>query len=165
MPKRSTVTILCAFTRYVANSLEDSIQVDVMYLDFRRAFDSIDHSILCNKLKELAISDNLLRWISSYLQRRSYAVKVGSAISNSFCSTSGVPQGSPRLGPLLFLLFVNDITILILNAKCLLHADDMKLFKAAPRHRDLCTLLNAQLPVPSVFLLSKHCIRLLCCHI
>lgn len=96
------------------------MKVDVVYTDFSKAFDKMSHSILINKLKEVGIHGDLLRWLSSDLQNHSQTVTVNVHCSSSVPITSGVPQGT-HLGPLLFKLYINDVIHIIL-----LFADDMK---------------------------------------
>ncbi|EFO98831.1 hypothetical protein CRE_20163 [Caenorhabditis remanei] len=97
-----------------------------VYVDFRRAFDKVSFSKLIEKLKSYGIHSNLLNWLQSFLSGRSQSVKVENALSIPFEVKSGVPQGSV-LGPLLFLLYINDINVNF-QSQVLLYADDLKLF-------------------------------------
>ncbi|MFZ2537525.1 MAG: reverse transcriptase domain-containing protein, partial [Oscillospiraceae bacterium] len=98
------------------------------YIDFHRAFDSISHSKLLHKLASYGITGNLLLWIQYFLTGRTQSVRVGSCCSRSHIVTSGVPQGSV-IGPLLFIIFINDITDVfepMVSSK--LFADDIKIY-------------------------------------
>lgn len=124
--RRSTVTNLVCFTQFLAESLDNNCQVDVVFTDFSRAFDSIDHGILVDKLKSFGLSKSLIAFLVSYLSDRRQYVEFRGYRSGEFFVTSGVPQGS-NLGPLLFIMFINDITSNI-SVESLLYADDMKIF-------------------------------------
>ena len=94
----------------------------MILLDLQKAFDTVDHEILCKKLKTIGIDST--DWVMSYLQNRRQIVTVGKTQSDPASVTCGVPQGS-ILGPLLFLCYVNDMVISIdSDCKCLLYADD-----------------------------------------
>lgn len=124
---RSTVTNLACFSSFVTNCIESQSQVDAIYTDFSKAFDSVCHNILLSKLENFGIHSNLLQWISSFLTDRFQKVKLDNRTSRSIKCTSGVPQGS-HLGPLLFIIFIDDICNNIKFSQCLIYADDLKLF-------------------------------------
>ena len=98
-----------------------SSQIDVIYLDFRKAFDSVAHNELLLKLWNFGIIGKLWSWVKAYLANRVQYVSVGHSNSSSLPVLSGVPQGS-ILGPLLFLIFVNDLPD---TAQFSLFADDV----------------------------------------
>lgn len=123
---RSTTTNLCCFSQFATEILDQRGQVDVIYTDFSKAFDRVDHGILLTKLHSAGFSIPLLSLIKSYLTERNLFVSYSGYKSTSFNPTSGVPQGS-NLGPLLFLLFINDITDTI-DSNVLIYADDIKIY-------------------------------------
>ena len=139
MPGRSTSTNLLEYQHYLINSIEKERQVDVIYTDFRKAFDSVSHSILLSKLDAFGIRSTAFSWLSSFLSGRFLRVKYKDCYSSRFLASSGVPQGS-HLGPLLFNLFINDIGEVFVHSKFLLYADDLKIFLSIGNRDDALLL-------------------------
>jgi len=129
MKRRSTcANLLESLNDWVVN-VESKLITDVLYIDFRKAFDSVSHNKLLIKLKAYGIDGNLIGWIASFLSNRTQVVRLNNCLSNSIAVTSGVPQGTV-LGPTLFLIFINDIADIFsdLNVTLKLFADDVKLY-------------------------------------
>ena len=100
----------------------------VVYIDFARAFDTVSRPKLLTKLQAYGISGNLLRFIASFLTERTQKTRVGQSLSTAASLISGIVQGS-CLGPLLFLIYINDITAIFdKRVKPKLFADDLKLY-------------------------------------
>lgn len=140
---RSAVTNLCNFTQAASNALVNRKQIDVIYTDFSKAFDKVYHSILLNKMADIGFSDNLVKLFTSYLIERKQHVECMGYTSESYSATSGVPQGS-NLGPLLFIIFINDIQYCIRHSDFLMYADDFKIFKKIVTYAD-CEQLQQDL--------------------
>lgn len=140
MPSRSTVTNLSNMTQYISQNMDNRLQTDSIYTDLTKAFDKICHARLILKLQCYGFSNNLIALIKDYLDNRKLFVIVNNYKSNSYFSTSGVPQGS-NLGPLLFLLFFNDIVNVVNYSLVLLYADDLKLIRTVTNTND-CELLQ-----------------------
>ena len=120
--------------------LDGGGNIDVIYTDFQKAFDTVPHDRLLKKLEAYGIGENILDWISSFLKGRKQRVVIKGTASSWVDVLSGVPQGSV-LGPILFLIYINDI---IDNLKCnaYLFADDMKLFTDVKNNSDALKLQN-----------------------
>jgi Reverse transcriptase (RNA-dependent DNA polymerase) len=142
-PFRSTITNLLCFSNFVSNHLDAGVQVDVIYTDFEKAFDRVNHKILLSKLYDIGFSLKLIKLFASYLQARRQYVTYGHSSSDSYLTNSGVPQGS-NLGPLLFNLFINDVLSACRHSKFLMYADDLKLFRAIKTSSD-CHFLQEDL--------------------
>lgn len=126
LPRRSCCTALLRFLEYVTYSVDNNLSVDVVYLDFSKAFDSVPHNRLLWKLEEMGFGDRVIALISSFLTNRQQKVCIGQSDSAYISVTSGVPQGSV-IGPLLFVIYINDIDT-GLSSNIIKFADDVKLF-------------------------------------
>ena len=131
---RSCATQLIITINDLLNYFDQGTQVDVIVLDFSKAFDTVPHDRLLHKLSNYGIRNNLLKWISSFLKSRSQRVVVDGANSAWVHVDSGVPQGTV-LGPLLFLAHINDLPRVI-QSSCRLFADDCLLYRAIHGPRD-----------------------------
>ena len=106
-------------------------QLDVVILDFSKAFDTVPHQRLLGKLEHYGVKGNLLRWVEAVLVGRTQTVQVDGAHSREEDVLSGVPQGTV-LGPLLFLLHINDLSSHVhADTRCRLFADDCLLYRVA----------------------------------
>ncbi len=123
-------------------AVEDRVGVNSIYLDFAKAFDTVPHKRLLSKLKAAGIDGKVLKWLETFLVGRRQRVVLRNGVSRWSQVTSGVPQGS-ILGPLLFLLYVNDIPDSVLST-AKLFADDTKLYSRV-RNQEDCNALQADL--------------------
>ena len=124
---RSTITQLLVTLNDWLFNLDNDVPTDAAYMDFRKAFDSVPHKRLINKLKAYKIDGPILNWIISFLSNRSQYVKLNNVSSSKLKVTSGVPQGSV-LGPTLFIYFINDLPSVTSDTPVKIFADDTKVY-------------------------------------
>ena len=138
---KSCNTNLLSFTNSIVSSLHDKTGVDVVYFDFAKAFDTVSHDLILNKLKfQYGIDGSLLKLLINYLKGRKQRVVLENITSESITVLSRVPQGS-ILGPLLFLPFINDIYVGIDKATSIcLYADDTKIWRKINSENDCIQL-------------------------
>ena len=141
---KSTEQALIDIQSKIVGAFENKETPCCIFLDFAKAFDTVNHHILSSKLHHYGIRGNALNWINSYLTNRKQCVKIGNTLSSELLIENGVPQGSV-LGPLLFLIYINDIneSSKILNFQ--LFADDTCIFLSHKNVKSLETCLNTEL--------------------
>lgn len=134
----SCETQLLTFSHDLHLILDRSSRADCIFLDFAKAFDKVSHKLLLHKLSTLNIDPSLLSWIRVFLTNRSQFVFVNDCSSPLVPVTSGVPQGSV-LGPLLFLIFINDLPSCV-TSSISLFADDCVLYREVTNDHDVSCL-------------------------
>ena len=135
-------TIFKFITHVIDNLNKKKITVAV-FIDFKKAFDTLDHQILIQKLSKLNLSPNLLNWFDSYLTGRSQVTYMNSCTSPTANTTHGVPRGS-ILGPLLFNLYINGLPNIV-QSDMILYADDSVVFAAGSSIQEACTKVQNDL--------------------
>lgn len=143
--KRSTTTQLLTYIDKCCEVIANGSVVDCIYFDFAKAFDTVPHRRLLKKLECYGIKGKIVQWIKAFLSDRHQLVKINGAHSRIGSVISGIPQGSV-LGPLLFVLYINDLPEEIIS-EIFLFADDTKIFKRVDSvddsdilQRDIATL-------------------------
>ena len=131
-PSFSTDTCLIHLSDYIRKEWDKGNYTGMVVLDLQKAFDTVNHTILLGKLRAVGLAESSIKWFDSYVTGRNQVVDIDGVHSEPREVTCGVPQGS-ILGPLLFLVYVNDMVSAV-NCKLLLYADDSALMVS---HRDV----------------------------
>ena len=138
IPGRSTTTQLLNYLNDCIEALVEGYVTDTIYFDFSKAFDTVPHHRLLKKLKCYGIKGQVLKWIESFLKGRSQVVKVNDIDSFLESVISGIPQGSV-LGPILFVIYINDLPDVV-KSKIYLFADDTKILNKIQSLQDSTNL-------------------------
>ena len=141
---RSTVNAITELVCHITNVIENKQNTLIVFLDLSKAFDTIDHKILLRKLEFYGVRRLALNWFQSYLTDRKQYVLYNNVQPQTLDITCGVPQGSV-LGPLLFLIYVNDITNCLTHSKLISFADDTTVFLSSRCIDDLYKNMNSDL--------------------
>ena len=131
--------LLCSLRDWIKN-YEEGVGTDVIHIDYKRAFDSVSHKKLLHKLSsEFGFDSRIVGWVEDFLRDRSARVKICGVLSDPYDVVSGVPQGS-IIGPLLFLLYVNEMETLSGSSTLSSYADDTKIYKPIRDSSDSASL-------------------------
>ena len=151
LQNRSTAQQLLSF---LSNAFNDRNQLDVIYLDISMAFDTVSHPHLLNKLSSFNIGGAVWQWFQAYITNRRQYISINGCNSCLLPVESGVPQGS-ILGPLLFIIYMNDIPNSVSFSNIYLFADDTKCFKHIKVQNDK-DLLQSDINCLSNWSLTSH---------
>ena len=136
-------------------ALDKGHKVGVLFIDFRKAFDCVDHIILTEKLKAVGLSGDVWKWINDYLSNRMQGTSVNKSRSDRNPIRAGVPQGS-LLGPRLFASYVNDLPDSITSGEVYMYADDTTIYLVGNTVDYMTTALQAVLDQVNSWCLSNR---------
>lgn len=132
---KSTSDLLVDFSNFVNSNLNNNMHVIALFIDFSKAFDTLSHSKLISSLENIGVRGPILKWFISYLKNRQILIKINDTCSNLYYCNTGVPQGS-ILGPILYLIYVNEMVNCLSYCQAFLYADDTVLLSV---HKKLNT--------------------------
>ena len=137
--KKSTGTNLLECLNEWTTAIDHKMPVDIMYIDLEKAFDSVPHAKLLYKLRKVGVGGIILKWLASFLTQREHCVRVNDAQTPYEVVESGIAQGT-ILGPMMFILYINDVVDLSLSSKVILYADDAKIYRTVLDQNDTAAL-------------------------
>ena len=140
----STSLAIIELVEEITNSLDNHESTVGVFIDLKKAFDTVDHGILIEKLYHYGIRGIANKWIGSYLMNRYQYVNINGTNSDYMNVLCGVPQGS-ILGPILFILYINDMCNVSILLKPILFADDTNLFYSGKDIKELCSVVSIEL--------------------
>ena len=143
-PGHSTVDTIVRFTEDLYQNINNGLTSIAVYIDLRKAFDTVNHILLLNKLRNLGVIGTNLDWIENYLENRTQTTLANNICSQKAAIKCGVPQGSV-LGPLLFLIYVNDMKSILQHSKHYLYADDTVIYCSGDNVEDVVNKLQTDL--------------------
>ena len=143
-PHHSTVSALSHFADEILCNMDKGKLCGAVFLDLSKAFDTINHHTLLTKLSSVGVCNDDLAWFKSYLSSRLLSTSCGLELSDTLECNLGVPQGS-ILGPLLFIVYINDLPNCVPDAQVSIYADDTVLYRFSSSSSDLEANLNADL--------------------
>ena len=132
---RSCESQLIELTSHISSLMDKGEEVDACFLDFSKAFDKVDHKKLVQKLSNIGVSQQIVTWVEDFLRNRTQAVVVDGHSSSPCPVTSGVPQGSV-VGPILFLIYINDLPNAV-KSNVRLFADDTVIYATVNNKQQL----------------------------
>ena len=153
--KHSTSLAIIQLVHQISIAIDNKELSAGIFLDLSKAFDTVNHGILLNKLEHYGIRGTALDWIKNYLYNRKQFVEFNNVSSNLCIINCGIPQGS-ILGPLLFILYINDISNSSKLLKFILFADDTNIFFSSCNLDQLGTTLNKELGKISQWLIANR---------
>ena len=140
----STVHAAAELVEQIASAIDGQRCCAGVFIDLKKAFDTVDHELLVEKLKVYGIRGVANKWLQNYLTNRKQYVVIDDHSSDMLDMTCGVPQGSV-LGPILFIIYINDICNVSDVVKCVIFADDTNIFCSEKNLTDLQLTLNREL--------------------
>ena len=154
-PLCSTLTALLEATSDWRVNVDNELLNGVVFIDLKKAFDAIDHGILSQKLKCHGVDTVGIRWFESYLFGRTQKYAVNGKLSNSVPVTCGVSQGI-SLGPLLFLVYINDLPNCLNSSTPRMFADDPSISYSSDSIEQLQNVMNSELKNLNDWLITKY---------
>ena len=154
--KYSTSHAIICIVERVNTALSAGKHVAGVFLNFRKAYDTVNHSILLNEMHAYGIRGNILDWFKSYLNKREQFTSINNTHSDKKNISCRIPQGSV-LGPLLFLIYINDLPNVSKKTYSIIFADDTSVFLEGNNLNSSSTIINEELNKLSIWLASKHC--------
>lgn len=152
---RNTFSALKTFTEDIYAGLDSQDSILSIYIDFSKAFDTVKHDILLNKLQHYGIRGTINAWFRDYLSNRTQSTKISDFVSPPLTVQYGVPQGSV-LGPILFLIYINDISSIFNNLQTILFADDSTFYIRDSNPSNLIHIANLDLNIFKKWCLSNR---------
>ena len=143
-PLHSTSTCLTHVTNNLLENMDKGLPTGLLFLDLSKAFDTLDHNIMLDKLTVLGFNRAAVQWFRSYLTTRTQCVNVNGVLSEPQIINFGVPQGSV-LGPLLFIIYINELPNVVVSCNVELYADDALIYFASKSVDDIQAHLTADL--------------------
>jgi len=154
LPKKNADLVIFKKVKLITEYLEQNKKVACVYLDVSKAFDTIDHYLLLKKMEIYGFRGCFLEWLRSYLLGRQQCVKVSNQMSGKMEISCGVPQGS-ILGPLLFLIFSNDLLDIKTSGHLISFADDTILVASAQNEKSLIDIVNSDMSIISSWFINN----------